>query len=73
MTALLERVPVDRITREARDAHPGVVVLTVIAAVLYGVGWLVAKAFGVVWLAAAWCGVAVKVGWQEARASRGGG
>lgn len=40
------------------------VVLTAVAAVLYGLGWMAAKALhGAVW---AW--TAVRVGWVEARA-----
>ena len=61
--AVLERVPVDRISAQARDVHAGRVLLTVFAALFFGLGWLAAKA----WLAVAWCAVAVKVGWQEAR------
>lgn len=61
--AVLERVPVERISVEARDVHLGRVLLTVFAALFFGIGWVAAKTF----LAVAWCGVAVKVGWQEAR------
>jgi hypothetical protein len=67
MTAVLERVPVDRITAEARATHPGRALLTLIAGVLYGLGWLAAKTVAVVWLALAWSFAAVKVGWQDAR------
>lgn len=63
MTAVLDRVPVQRISTEAREVHFGRTALTVIAALFYVIGWLVAK----LWLAVAWCGTAVKVGWQEAR------
>ena len=61
--AVLERVPVDRISVEARQVHVGRVLLTVFAALFFAVGWAAGKAV----LAVAWCGVAVKVGWQEAR------
>ena len=61
--AVLERVPVDRISVEARQVHVGRVLLTVLAALFFAVGWVAGKAV----LAVAWCGVAVKVGWQEAR------
>lgn len=66
MTAVLDRVPVDRITTQARDVHFGRTVLTIIAAVFFSLGWIVAK----VWLAVVWCAVAVKVGWAEARTPR---
>jgi hypothetical protein len=67
VTAVMERVPVDRITAEAREAHPGRALLTLIAGVLYGLGWLAAKTVAVLWLAVAWSFAAVKVGWQDAR------
>jgi len=67
MTAVLDRVDVDRITAEARQVRFGHTALTVIAAVLFGTGWVVAKVSGVVWLAAAWSAVAVREGWREGR------
>lgn len=66
MTAVFDRIPVDRISTEAREVRFGRAVLTVIATLFYAIGWLVAK----LWLAVAWCATAVKVGWQEARAPR---
>ena len=65
MTTLAERVPVDEITRQARDVHPGRALLTAIAAVLFAAGWVAAKTFAVLWLALVWSFTAVKVGWQE--------
>jgi hypothetical protein len=67
MTAVLDRVPVDSITEQARQVRFWRTVLTVVAGVLFGAGWLVAKLFGVLWLAAAWCAVAVREGWREGR------
>lgn len=67
MTTLLERVPVDRITARAREVHFGRSVLTLIAAVLFGLGWLVAKVFTVLWLALTWSWAAIALGWREAR------
>lgn len=61
--AVLDRVPVDEITEQARQVHLGRVVLTVLAAVLFSVGWLA----GAVFMALAWSGTAVKVGWLDAR------
>jgi uncharacterized membrane protein YedE/YeeE len=66
--ALLNRVPLDQITREARHARPGRSILAVIAGFLFGLGWLLARTLGLAWFAVAWCGTAVKVGWQEGRA-----
>lgn len=65
--AVLERVPLDRITVEAQQVRPGRTVLLALAGLLYALGWLTAKAFGLVWFAAAWTGTAVKVGWVDAR------
>lgn len=70
MTSLTERIPLDRIEHRARHARPGRAVLTVIAAVLFGLGWLTCKAFAAAWLALAWCGSAVIEGWQSAKAGR---
>lgn len=69
--AVLDRVPVDRITAEARDIRLGRALLTLLAGVFYVIGWIAAKVVGVVWFAVAWAGTAVKVGWAEARASSG--
>ena len=68
MTAVLDRVPVDEITAQARQVRFWRTVLTLVAGALYGLGWVTARLFAVVWLAASWCWVAVREGW---RASRG--
>lgn len=64
--AVLERVPLGRISAEAREIHFGRVLLTLLAAVLFGVGWVASKAV----LSVAWVCAAVRVGWVEARASK---
>lgn len=56
-----------RITTEARDVRFGRTALTLIAAVLFAVGWIAGKVLGGIWLALAWSATAVKVGWVEAR------
>jgi hypothetical protein len=68
VTTLTERIPLDDITAQAHAVRPGRTVLTVIAAVLFGVGWVTARVFAVVWLSVMWSGVAVREGW---RASHG--
>lgn len=68
---VLDRVPLEDINTRARDVAFGRTLLTIIAAVLYGLGWLTAKVLGGIWLALAWSAVAVKVGWTEARAGAG--
>jgi uncharacterized membrane protein YedE/YeeE len=70
LTSVTERIPLDRIEQRARQAHPGRVLLTVIAAVLFGLGWLAFKLCAVTWLAVAWCGSAVAEGWISARAGQ---
>ncbi|MGH3859219.1 hypothetical protein [Actinokineospora sp.] len=60
---VLDRVPVDQITAEARQVDAGRVVLSMIAAVFFAVGWTAGTAV----TAAAWCCLAVKAGWLEAR------
>lgn len=75
MSTMIDRIPLERITTEAREVHFGRTVATFIAGLLWMLGWVVAKAFGVVWFAAAWSATAVKVGWDEGRKARlaGGG
>ena len=67
-TTTLDKIPVDAITAQAKQVRFWRTVLTVIAAALYGAGWVTARVFAVAWLAASWCWVAVREGW---RASRG--
>jgi hypothetical protein len=67
---VLERVPLDRIEQRARQARPGRAVLAVIAAVLFGLGWLAYKTVAVALFAVAWCGAAVIEGWQSAKAGQ---
>ena len=67
MAHVLERVPVSRITEDAKQVRFGRTLLALIAGLLYGLGWLTAKAFGLVWFAMAWAGTAVKIGWVDAR------
>lgn len=69
MATVLSRVPVDEISAEARQMRPGRAVLTVIAALFFGLGWLAAKLVTGTWLALTWSAAAVKVGWQEGRRS----
>lgn len=68
MTVALDRVPVDRITAEARQIRLGRLLLTLVAGLFWLIGWVAGKAA----LAVVWCAVAVKVGWQEARTARRG-
>lgn len=65
--AWMARVPVERITAEAKQARFWRSVLRLLAGALFGLGWLTAKTFAVLWLAAVWSATAVRIGWQEAR------
>lgn len=67
MVTLLDQPTVDRISAEAREVHVSRAVLTVIAALLYGCGWLAARTCTLIWLICAWSFTAVRIGWQEGR------
>jgi hypothetical protein len=76
-TALSARPDVDVITARAREARPGRMLLTVLASLMFAVGWVLAqavtlseKAGGGLWLAAAWCWFAGVEGWRQARAAK---
>jgi hypothetical protein len=64
---LLDRVPVDRITSEARQVRFTHTMLTALAGLLWLAGFAAAKAFGVVWFALAWVATAARLGWSDAR------
>lgn len=77
MTYVADRIPLDRIEDRARAARPGRVALTVIAGLLFALGWLSFRAWALLrracalgWLAVAWCGSAVIEGWQSAKAAQ---
>lgn len=69
MASVLDRVPVDEITIEARQVRFGRTVLTLIGFVFFALGWVASNG----WLAVCWCAVAVRTGWREAQRPRGGG
>lgn len=56
----------EQITVEARETHFWRTVLTALAGLLYGLGWLTYKLFAGIWFVMAWGGAAVKIGWREA-------
>lgn len=67
MMAVLDRVPLERITAEARAISFVRTLLTMIAGILFGLGWVIAKTVQGVWFVAAWTFAAVRLGWREAR------
>ncbi|MDI9885913.1 hypothetical protein QMZ92_16385 [Streptomyces sp. HNM0645] len=68
--AVLERIPVGRISAEAREIRFGPALLTLVAGVLFALGWLAAKVCRAMWAVVAWTFAAVRVGWQEGMARR---
>jgi hypothetical protein len=58
---------VEEITKQAREVHPGRVVAGLIGGLLFIIGWLTAKAFGVLWFAMVWTAIAVRTGWRDAK------
>jgi uncharacterized membrane protein len=64
VTTVADRVQLDDISAQARQVHLGRALLTVFAAVFFAIGWT----FGRVFYCLAWCGVAVRVGFQAGRA-----
>jgi hypothetical protein len=79
MATVLGRVPLDQIGSHARRVRFGRTLQTVIAAVLYGIGWVLntvlrTSLFAVGWVAnqgwqaLVWAGMAVRLGWVEAQA-----
>lgn len=63
MTAVIDRIPVEQITAEAKKVDVGRAVLSLLALIPFLLGWLAGK----IVLAVAWIGLAVKAGWLEAR------
>ena len=55
------------ITTQAREIHPGRTLLTALAAVLFGLGWIVAQVVMAVWFVAVWMFVATREGWRTAK------
>lgn len=54
----------DQVDENARELRPGRVVLTVVFAVLFAIGWLVGAVFRAVWLVIAWAWAAAVVGFN---------
>jgi hypothetical protein len=58
---VLQRIPVDEISAQAREIRPGVTLLRFVAFLLYAVG----KTAGYAWLIPVWCFLMVREGWRE--------
>jgi hypothetical protein len=66
VTLLNERIPLERISAQAKEVQFSRTLITVIAFFFYAIGWTVAK----LWLSLAWCAVAIKVGFEEGKVKR---
>lgn len=64
---VLDRLDHEAISTRARDIHFWRSVARLIAAMLFLIGWSVAKVFGLAWYAAAWSAVCLAEGWSAAR------
>lgn len=64
--AVIDATSLDQIGAKARDIDPGRLLLTIIAAVFYVVGWVPSKLV----LGVFWCCAAIRLGWVEARKPR---
>lgn len=62
-------VPLERISAEARELKFARTMLTLLGGLLFGLGWIVARACRAVWSALAWSVAAVRVGWREGLAA----
>lgn len=60
-TTLLDRVPLDEITSQARQVRFSVTVLAVVAFALIMAG----RVAGYAWLVPVWCALAVRQGWRD--------
>lgn len=57
---------VERVDSDARELRARRVLLTIITAVLFAVGWLIGAVFRAVWLVVAWAWAAAVVGFKVA-------
>lgn len=61
-TAILDRIPVDKVTRQAAEVRTGHALLSVIAAFFYGIGWLAGRVVPCLM----WCAFAMREGFRAA-------
>lgn len=70
MTAFALRA--ERIQARAREYRPLTLLLLLIASPLWALGWMVSKAWWLLWLVLSWILAAVETGWQDGRPRKGG-
>lgn len=64
--AFLDEVMVKQINTQAQEIHFRRALLTVLASILYAVGWITRKLFVVLWLTLTWSWAAIRLGWRDA-------
>lgn len=69
---IMNQISIERVSAQAREIRFGRTLLTLLATVLYCVGWITAKTWIWLWFALCWSAVAIKVGWTDARSTSGG-
>jgi hypothetical protein len=67
VATVVDRIPTQRIRAQATQVNLGRLLLTVIAGLLFAVGWAAGRTVTGVVLAVLWSAAAVKVGYREAR------
>lgn len=60
----------ERIQAQASEIDPVKVAVSIVAAIPYVLGWVIAKVFTVAWVVLSWTIAAGRVGWQDAREGR---
>lgn len=71
--AVLDAVPVERITTRAAEMDPVRFALALLAFPLLALGWVARKTWMVLWAVVSWSAAAVLVGWESAQAKDEGG
>ena len=66
---MLQQATLDQIREQARTLTPVRTLLTLIASVLFALGWFAARTLGVIWSGFTWAYAAVVVGWKSAKGS----
>lgn len=66
-TRLQDRVPIDAITADARQARPGRAMQGLIGGIIFGIFFVLSKTFMVIFMSGAWCASAAKMGWRQAQ------
>lgn len=63
----------ERVQKRARELNAAQLLLLVVSGIFWAIGWLISKAWLVVWTGLSWALAAVEVGWKDARRRPGDG